>query len=241
MPRARTFWIPGIAILLAGGPGMAEPLDEARVHVPAIGQGDERTALLGPATEEGRVPPSELRWPEIDRECRPWTYNWWLGSAVDRGNLARELHRYADAGLGGIHIIPIYGAKGAEERAVEYLSPAWMELLDFAVAEAGRLGLGVDMTTGTGWCFGGPNVPRERGGWRLDARAVDVPEGAALRLRVRRGPNVLDLSISPSVRRPYSSGSREPNRFRLGPCITSIRMLSPFLITIYPDLHFSGI
>lgn len=99
-----------------------------------------------------------LDWPPITRECKPWAYHWWLGSAVDKENLSRELTRYRDAGLGGVHIIPIYGAKGAESRYIEYLSPRWMEMLRHTVTEANRLGLGVDMTTGTGWCFGGPNV-----------------------------------------------------------------------------------
>ena len=31
-------------------------------------------------------------------------------------------------------------------------------MLGYTVSEAHRLGMGVDMTTGTGWCFGGPNV-----------------------------------------------------------------------------------
>ena len=39
-------------------------------------------------------------------------------------NLSREMQRYHEGGLGGIQIIPIYGAKGAESRYVEYLSPA---------------------------------------------------------------------------------------------------------------------
>jgi len=99
-----------------------------------------------------------LDWPPITRECKPWTYHWWPGSAVDKENLTRELTRYRDAGLGGVHIIPIYGVKGAESRYIEYLSPRWMDMLRHTVTEANRLGLGVDMTTGTGWCFGGPNV-----------------------------------------------------------------------------------
>ena len=36
----------------------------------------------------------------------------------------RELQRYADAGWGGVHIIPIYGAKGWEDRAIPYLTPS---------------------------------------------------------------------------------------------------------------------
>jgi len=99
-----------------------------------------------------------LDWPPITRECKPWAYNWWLGSAVDTTNLTKELTRYRDAGLGGVHIIPIYGAKGWEEKYIEYLSPQWMEMLRHTVTEANRLGIGVDMTTGSGWCFGGPNV-----------------------------------------------------------------------------------
>jgi hypothetical protein len=40
---------------------------------------------------------------------------------VDTHNLASELLRCWDAGMGGIHIIPIYGARGAESRYLEYL------------------------------------------------------------------------------------------------------------------------
>ncbi|MDD4872610.1 MAG: glycosyl hydrolase [Kiritimatiellae bacterium] len=97
-------------------------------------------------------------WPAITKECKPWAYWWWLGSAVDEVNLSKELARYQEAGMGGVHIIPIYGAKGYEDRYIEYLSPKWMQMLHHTVTEARRLGLDIDMTTGTGWCFGGPNI-----------------------------------------------------------------------------------
>jgi hypothetical protein len=103
--------------------------------------------------------PAPTAWPAAAREARPWTYWWWPGSAVDPQNLTRTLTRFQQAGFGGVHIIPIYGAKGYESRYIEYLSPRWLEMLNFTVTEAERLGLGVDMTTGSGWCFGGPNIP----------------------------------------------------------------------------------
>ena len=74
-------------------------------------------------------PADPLGWPEIARQTRPWAYNWWLGSAVDTNNLRAELTRYRDGGLGGIHIIPIYTAKGAKARSIAFLSPRWMEML----------------------------------------------------------------------------------------------------------------
>lgn len=100
----------------------------------------------------------DARWPAINAQCRPWTYWWWMGSAVDRQNLTRQLELYDEAGFGGVHIIPIYGAKGYEDHYIEYLSDRWMEMLAHTTAEARRLGMGVDMTLGTGWCFGGPNI-----------------------------------------------------------------------------------
>lgn len=100
----------------------------------------------------------DTAWPAITREAKPWTRWWWLGSGVDETNLTRELTAIAAAGFGGVEITPIYGAKGAEERFLEFLSPEYVAALQFTCAEAERLGLGVDMATGTGWPFGGPQV-----------------------------------------------------------------------------------
>ncbi len=97
-------------------------------------------------------------WPPITSQCRPWCYNWWMGSAVNAADMSRELARYKAAGLGGVHIIPIYGARGWEKEYLPYLNKQWMDMLHYDLAEAHRLGMGVDMTTGTGWNFGGPDI-----------------------------------------------------------------------------------
>ena len=97
-------------------------------------------------------------WPAVTVTAKPWTRWWWPGSAVDKANLTKQLEAIAAAGMGGVEITPIYGAKGAEARYVDFLSPQWMEMLDHTTREAARLGLVVDMATGTGWPFGGPTV-----------------------------------------------------------------------------------
>ncbi len=104
-----------------------------------------------------------------------------MGSAVDTNNLTRELERYAKAGWGGVHIIPIYGAKGWEDKYIPYLSPQWMAMLRYTVAEAQRLGMAVDMTLGTGWCFGGPTVTDEDANARVVVKTFDVPVGTRLK------------------------------------------------------------
>ena len=120
---------------------------------------------------------ADTAWPPITQTARPWCYWWWMGSAVDKTNITHQLQQFHDAGLGGVHIIPIYGAKGFEERYIPYLSPKWMEMLGHTVSEAQRLDMGVDMTTGTGWCFGGPNVSEQDANATVVVKTFDVPEG----------------------------------------------------------------
>ena len=112
-----------------------------------------------PSFSQSPASAAALGWPELTKENKPWTRWWWPGSGVDKTSLTRQLEQFAAAGLGGVEITPIYGAKGYESRYIDYLSPKWVEMLEHTGREAQRLGLGVDMATGTGWPFGGPWVP----------------------------------------------------------------------------------
>jgi alpha-L-rhamnosidase len=104
------------------------------------------------------VSSAEIEWPKVTSQTQPWSRWWWLGNIVNKKELSIEMEKYRKAGLGGLEITPIYGVKGYEDRFIDYLSPAWMEMLDHTLNEADRLGLGIDMATGTGWPFGGPWV-----------------------------------------------------------------------------------
>ena len=101
---------------------------------------------------------AQIQWPAITQTTKPWTRWWWQGSAVNKTDLAIAMKKYQQAGLGGLEITPIYGVKGYESQFINYLSPLWTDMLQFTLQEAKRLGIGVDMATGTGWPFGGPMV-----------------------------------------------------------------------------------
>lgn len=98
-------------------------------------------------------------WPAATATSKAGARWWWLGSAVDNANLTYNLEQYAAAGIGQLEITPIYGVKGNDARELQYLSAPWMQALRHTEAEGARLGINIDMATGTGWPFGGPNVP----------------------------------------------------------------------------------
>ncbi len=143
-------------------------------------------ALLAVPVGVGTAAPTS-EWPETPPRARPWAYWWWLGSAVEESDLTQLLEAYREAGFGGLHIIPIYGVRGQEEDFVPFLSPRWMELLEYTLSEAGRLGLEIDMTTGTGWPFGGPQVGAEHAAARVVSRHHDVAGDSRVELDLARG------------------------------------------------------
>jgi hypothetical protein len=126
-------------------------------------------------------------WPfPIAAHQRPGTYFWCPGSAFTREDIDWNLEQLHSAGFGFVHIIPIYGARGAESRFIQFLEPRWVEMLDYTVRRAKARDMFVDMTTGTGWCFGGPDLPP----WAIDTRVQFDAASGTIRLvpgmRVKR-------------------------------------------------------
>ena len=122
-----------------------------------------------------------LEWPAITKETKPWTRWWWQGSAVSKEGITAELEAFKEAGLGGVEITPIYGVYGYEDQFIEYLSPEWTAILIHTLNEAERLGLGVDMATGTGWPFGGPWIGNEDACKDMHHKTYTVNGGESVR------------------------------------------------------------
>jgi hypothetical protein len=133
------------------------------------------------------IPEPLAHWPAATPQNKPWTRWWWLGSGVDKENVSRELEAFAKAGIGGVEICPIYGAKGAEQRFIDFLAPQWMEMLAHTTREGKRLGIGVDMTTGTGWPFGGPMVTPDMASRGLQRISKSVSGGNRISLKLPDG------------------------------------------------------
>lgn len=129
----------------------------------------------------------DTAWPPVTHEAKPWTRWWWLGSGVDEKNLTRELEAFSKAGLGGVEICPIYGAKGYEARDLPFLSEKWTAAYAHTAREAARLGIGVDLTTGTGWPFGGPWVAEGDASASLQSIKAEAEGGKPVALKLPAG------------------------------------------------------
>lgn len=156
------------------------------------------TLFLGTANAQKPVKKS-VTWPVIEKEMKPWTRWWWMGNAVDQQNLSIVLQKYKDAGLGGVEITPIYGAKGYEKQYLQFLSPEWMNALHYTVNKANALGLGVDMNTGTGWPFGGPQIKPENAATKLVIQQYALKAGEKLSEAIKIKEAKQDFAVLQAV------------------------------------------
>jgi hypothetical protein len=127
---------------------------------------------------------SAQNWPVVNQEAKPAARWWWLGSAVDKESLTYNMEEYAKAGLGGLEITPIYGVQGNDANNIPFLSAKWMEMLRHTESEGKRVGIEVDMNTGTGWPFGGPNVSVDDAATKAIFRCDTIEGGRNIELNL---------------------------------------------------------
>lgn len=140
-------------------------------------------------------------WPVANQTAKPGARWWWLGSAVTKSDLHWNMQEYAHTGIGALEITPIYGVKGNEKNDIDFLSPKWMNALKYVQAEGKKDTLLIDMNTGTGWPFGGPNVPIEEAAAKLLTVQTDI-SGKDIR---KQGANI---SVTDAKEKPFAKLSR---------------------------------
>lgn len=114
---------------------------------------------------------------------------WWFGPSVTKPELEREMRLMKEGGIGGFEVQPTYPlslddpARGIKN--FPFLSDEYIDDLRFVAAKARELGLRMDLTLGSGWPYGGPQVSVNQASGmlrterlKLDAstRRVPVPD-----------------------------------------------------------------
>jgi hypothetical protein len=137
---------------------------------------------------------------------------WWFGPAVTKAQIERELRLMKDGGIGGVEVQPVYPLTPDDPAhgitTLPFLSDEFIDALRFTGAKARELGLRVDLTVGSGWPYGGPQVGIDQAAGKLRVERVPVP--ASLRVAVPAigaGEQLLGVFATPASGAPAAAAT----------------------------------
>lgn len=165
-------------------------------NVSFVAQSLVAVALLLAAAAQAAPPcPLEQGFRGMPTADRPWCYWWWLKGNVTRPAITADLEAMKKVGFSGLLM---FDARAYHEDLVpppperlEFMSPAWREMLKFSVQEAHRVGLEVSVNLSS--CAGALKGP-----WLV---GDDAPKKLVWTTAETRGPRSLTCQLKPGAER----------------------------------------
>lgn len=146
-------------------------------------------------------------------EARPGCYWYWINDNISKEGITKDLEAMARVGIGRAYIGHIYNHNGTNDTPVgkvKFMSDEWWDALQWAVKEAGRVGVDIGFFNSPGWSqSGGPWISPAQSMRFLDASETVVEGG-------RRLDQVLP---APEIKTFPSSGGSKP--VPTGPAFTA--------------------
>ena len=155
-----------ILLLIAGtAQGQSVPANAASRTNPAIHADAPHSGADSLHLGTAVIPDSlEQYFQHPPASARPWVFWYWMQASVSREGIRADLLAMKAAGIGGAYLMPIKGAANPPliDPPVEQLSPAWWEMVRYAMKEADSLGLELAMHACDGFAIaGGPWITPE--------------------------------------------------------------------------------
>lgn len=150
---------------------------------------------------------------------KPWVYWYWMHSAYSKEGITADLEAMKKVGIHGAYLMSVKGPTDPPlmDPPILQLSEQWWELVDFAIAEADRLGLKIAMHAADGFAVaGGPWIKPEQSMQKLVWTDRLVQGGNQLRISLEQPETIenyyKDIAVFAIARKnlPVTSATIKP-------------------------------
>lgn len=126
--------------------------------------------------------------------AKPNVFWYWMNGVVTREGITADLTAMAQAGFGRAILFSIgFGQGAAGMKTYPSLTPEWWDMFEFAIAEAGRVGMHITVGACDGWATAaGPWITPELSMQRISASQTWITGGERFSGRLRRPLAAMD-------------------------------------------------
>jgi hypothetical protein len=117
-------------------------------------------AMLASNVARAAQAPLEDNFARPPEDAKPWVFWFWSDGNLTREGITADLEAMKRVGIGGALIMEV--DQNVPPGPVRFMSPTWQEMFAFAMSEAARVGLKINLNNDAGWTgSGGPWVTAE--------------------------------------------------------------------------------
>ena len=157
-----------------------------------IGQVETCEALNVCLTAEGKNAAQSLsisQFANPPAETRPFVFWYWMNGNVSKEGIREDLDGFVKAGVSGVYLMNV--GMTFLKGPVRFDTPEGIDMIQYAIREAGVRGIRVNLYNGAGWsCSGGPWITPEYAMQKLTWSETQVTGGTPVDLQLAR-PTVL--------------------------------------------------
>ncbi len=156
---------------------------------------------LSPAIAKTSIQTLHQNFQNPPTQAKPMVRWWWFGLAVQKPEILRELQQMKADGIGGAELAfeypQVLDDPAKNLKNLPFLSPEFLDDVNYAQTEGRKLGLRIDVTLGSGWPYGGPATTLAEASGRLRIAEIPVPANATSlpKLKLAEGESVVSISL----------------------------------------------
>jgi hypothetical protein len=156
---------------------------------------------LSPALAQTSIQNLHQNFQNPPLQAKPMVRWWWFGLVVQKPEILRELQQMKADGIGGAELAfeypQVLDDPAKNLKNLPFLSPEFLDDVNYAQTEGRKLGLRIDVTLGSGWPYGGPATTLAEASGRLRTAEIPVPANATSlpKLKLAEGESVVSISL----------------------------------------------
>ncbi len=118
--------------------------------------------------------------------ARPWVFWFWINGNISREGITKDLEAMKRVGIGGVIWMEVSGPHWAPRGPIAADSREWHEAMQWAIAEADRLGLTFTLSVDFGYGSGGPHITPDLSMQKLIWSETEVRGGGPVMVRLKK-------------------------------------------------------
>jgi hypothetical protein len=119
---------------------------------------------------------------------KPWVIWFWINGNISHEGITKDLESMKQVGIGGVVWMEVSGPNWAPQGPIEAGSIEWHEAIQWAIAEADRLGLSFALSIDFGYGSGGPHITPDLSMKKLVWSITKVQGGKPVVVQLKKPP-----------------------------------------------------